>query len=274
MKRTAILPAVIFAGSLALLGACSSSDEESPTAASTTSQADSPAPTEAAPEPSDEPTQEPAQAAREVPSECSDLSLTAGQQYSGQELGACVSAALVSFGSGRMDSTGDQLQGTAEFLYSPEYSVKVAGKADGSSMSLVFVEDTMWVDNGSGWVEGDINSSDQEEMLAGLAGELYRIYSDPIQTANLVSGGDSWTTASALETKKLPNGQSVESFKITNDAPFTWNDIQVEELVLWYGPDWLPVATQATTSVAGLGSITNGQEFYDLGTEITIEPPV
>lgn len=265
------LMALTLVGAVALLPACSSPDEESaPQASQSSGAANSDAPTEPTPAPAEA---EPAPKEREIPAECASLTLAPDQTYTGAALSKCVAQALVSFGSGKMDMSGVDLDGTVQFTYDPNYSFEVAGTSNGTDVKLVYTNDVMWVDTGGGWVKGDIESSNQEEMLAGVAGEMYRIYADPSMTAELIASGPEWQADSATATKTLPSGEEVETFRIANTAPFDWHDFQVEEFVFWYGADWVPVASQATSSVWDMPAMTYSQDFYELGADISILPP-
>ncbi len=229
---------------------------------------------EVTPTDTDEPTEpEDDDTERAVPVECESLTLGTDVTYSGQELGACVSTALASFGSGRMNMIGTAQDGTASFTYDPDYNFQVVGTSDGSPLSIIYTDGTMWVDTGTGWVKGDPDSSDPAEQMAGVIGELYRVFSDPAMTADLIASTDGWTSDSERALRTLPTGDDINAVRITNDAPFTWLGFQVQELILWYGDDWVPVGTQATSSVEGLGSDTVTQEFYDLGADIEITAP-
>lgn len=210
-------------------------------------------------------------ASREVPAECASLTLAGGTTYSGKELGACVSTTLASFGSGRMRMFGDDLDGTVDFTYTPEYSFSVVGKNGGDTIRMSYNDGTIWVDQGKGPVRGDVESENQEEMLAGLVAEMYRAYSDPAMYADLVQSSKGWTADAGTKAVELPDGSSVDSFRIVSDKPFTWHDAPIDEYVVEFGADWVPVSAAATMSLMGT-SATVTQHFYDLGADITITP--
>lgn len=210
-------------------------------------------------------------ASREVPAECASLALAGDATYSGAELGACVSEALSSYGSGRMRMFGDDLDGTVDFTYTPEYSFSVEGKNGDDDIRMTYTDGTIWVDQGDGPVRGDVESDKQEEMLAGLVAEMYRVYSDPAMFADLVQASKAWTADSGTKAVELPDGSSVDAFRIVSDKPFTWNGAPIDEYVVEFGADWVPVSAAATMSVMGQRS-TITQLFYDLGADITITP--
>ncbi|MGP7959415.1 hypothetical protein ACTVCO_01190 [Sanguibacter sp. A247] len=209
--------------------------------------------------------------ARQLPAECASLDLAPGAHLGGKGLGACVSRALVSYGSGRMEMTGEQLAGTVAFTYDPDYAFRVEGEGATGAIRMSYVDGEIWLDDGSGPVRGDADSDDMGTRLAGFAGEAYRALSDPALTADLVAASDGWTVAADRESRTLPDGSTVEAFRIVSDKPFTWNEMPVTEYVLWYGDDWVPVGAQGTVAVFGT-SATSVQTFYDLGADITIEP--
>lgn len=210
-------------------------------------------------------------AAREVPAECAALPLAGGGTYTGKALGACVATTLPSYGSGRMRMFGDDLDGTVAFTYTPEYAFEVVGKNGPESIRMTYNDGTIWVDQGDGPVRGDVESDKQEEMLAGLVAEMYRVYSDPAMYADLVQSSKAWTADSGTKAVELPDGSSVDAFRIVSDEPFTWNEAPIDEYVVEFGADWVPVSAAATMSVMGQRS-TITQLFYDLGADITITP--
>lgn len=207
---------------------------------------------------------------RVVPDSCAALDLSPGAQLEGTALGECVSEALSGYGTGKMRLTADTY-GDIEFSYTPEYNFQ--GKLQGTDgpISIVFLDGEMWLDSGSGPVRGDLDSADPEEQLAGAAAELYRFYSDLEQTAQLIQSQPVWNVAQAQDAISLPNGDSVQSYRITSAGAFTWNEMPVSEFILWFGEDWVPVGDQATMSFLGT-SATHTQHFYDLGEPVTIEP--
>lgn len=276
--RTILVTAV---AATALLAGCSdgsgptasgdpSSTGSAPQAGATGTPSATPGGTAPSATPSDAATEVPA-ASREVPAECASLALAGGATYSGEALCACVAEALPSYGSGRMRMFGDDLDGTVAFTYTPAYSFSVEGKNAGDTIRMTYNDGEVWVDQGKGPVRGDMKSEKQEEMLAGFVAEMYRSYSDPAMYADLVRSSKGWTADAGTKAVELPDGSSVDSFRIVSDKPFTWHDAPVDEYVLEFGADWVPVSAAATMSVLGQSS-TVTQHFYDLGADITITP--
>ncbi|MFF9352686.1 hypothetical protein [Streptomyces sp. NPDC014734] len=207
---------------------------------------------------------------REVPESCAALDLKPGAKLDGAALGVCVSEALSSYGSGKMRLTADTF-GDIEFTYDPKYSFQGEMQGTNGPFKMTFLDDVMWIDNGSGPVKGDPKSDDPEERLVGATGQLYRIYSDLEQTAEMVKSQPVWKVDEALDQISLPNGESVKSYKIVSDGPFNWNKIPVSEFILWFGDDWMPVGDQASVDFMGTKG-THTQNFYDLGEPVTIKP--
>ncbi|RLP83058.1 hypothetical protein D9V34_07400 [Mycetocola lacteus] len=212
----------------------------------------------------------PTTSVRTFPTSCAGLNLSLGAQLEGGALGQCVSAALSSYGSGRMHLTADTF-GEVEFTYDPSYSFSAHLEGPSGPISMRYVDGEMWVDSGTGPVKGDPNSDDPAEQLVAVTGELYRFYSDLQQTAELIAAQPAWTVDSARDQVTMPGGDTIESYKIVSDGAFSWNGMPVSEFILWFGDDWLPVGTQATVDFLGTSG-THTQHFYDLGAPITIAP--
>ena len=210
---------------------------------------------------------------REVPEECASLTLATGETYKGKDLAYCVTAALTSYGSGMMDMSGDELQGTVQYTYTPDYSFSVEGEANGSAVKLVYNGEGIWADHGNGWIKGDTESDDYEVQMVGMVAEVYKAYANPAVTAAMIAGADTWTADAKTEVRTTPAGDKIETIRIANSEPFTWNEIEVKEFVLWYGEGWVPVSSEATSGLPGFPAATVGQEFYELGSDITIESP-
>ncbi|MFI9625915.1 hypothetical protein [Streptomyces sp. NPDC052042] len=221
-------------------------------------------------EPQKAETEAPVAKERKAPQSCTALDLTPGAEIDGAALGVCVSEALSSYGSGKMQLTADTY-GDIEFTYDPKYSFQGEMQGSDGPFKMTFLDDVMWIDRGSGPVKGDLKSDDPEEKLVGVTGELYRIYSDLDQTAQMVKSQPVWKVDEAMDKVSLPNGESVESYKIVSDGPFSWNEIPVSEFILWFGKDWVPVGDQASVEFMGTKG-THTQKFYDLGEPVTIKP--
>lgn len=205
-----------------------------------------------------------------APDACTALDLTVGASIDGTALGACVSTALVSYGSGREYVETSTSAGEVVFRYDPDFEMQGDVETADGPMQLTFLDGVMWVDHGNGPVRGDIESEDMDEMMAGLAGEMYRMYSEPTMTAELIAASASWLVG-AEEDVTLGNGEVVKAFPITSAAPFTWNEIPVEQSIAWFAADWTPVGVRGTVSMMGMTETTT-QTYYDLGADVEITP--
>lgn len=239
---------------LMTLTACSAAPEQAPKPAST-KEAETTAPVETE---------------HEIPEACAAIDLALGAQLDGASLGECVSQALSSYGSGRMQLAGGSA-GDVEFTYDPGFNAQGELQTPEGSMRFVFLGDEMWIDSGAGPVKGDPNSENIEEQIVAMTGEMTRFFADLSQTAQLIQAQPVWNVDGAMAQVTMKNGDPVEAYRIVSGGAFSWNDIAVTEFVLWFGEDWVPLSTQATVDFMGV-STTNSQLFYDLGEPITISP--
>lgn len=261
MPRPSASAALAALASLVVLAGCTTAEPEP------TRTIGSPAPSASAPAPDPEPVS----GGWTAPAACTSIAIAPGATLTGAALGACVEEALSSFGSGRMLLTGDQLAGTIAFTYSPRFSFAGELESGDGPVELTFVDETMWVDYGDGPIRGDATSAVTDEQMAGIAGELYRVFSDPAFAGDLIASSPSWTVDTAPARHTLPTGE-VDAYRIVSAAPFAWYDIPVQEYVLWVAPDWTPVAAQSTSDVLSARA-TVTQDFYDLGEPITVTAP-
>ena len=213
---------------------------------------------------------EPDSVERDIPEVCTSLNLAVGAQLDGGPLGDCVAQALASFGSGKMQIAGDSV-GEFEFTYEPDFNVQGELQSPTGVTKVALVGTEMWVDTGGGPVKGDPNSENPEELMAALAGELTRQYADLTQTALLIQAQPVWHIDDSKSAVTLPNGEEAEGYRIVSAGSFEWNGVPVTEFVVWFGDDWVPLATQASMSMMGVNS-TNSQSFYALGEPVTIRP--
>ncbi|WP_040167579.1 hypothetical protein [Microbacterium gorillae] len=258
-RFTRTLPVLIGLAVLTLTGCTAPSAEPTESAA---------APTEA---PSATPTEEPVAEGRTVPAQCASLDLAPGAHFAGATLGECVAVALSSYGSGRM-MLDDDLSGTVDFTYAPDYAFQGTVTGPSGEARVVYVGGKMWMDTGSGFVEGDPESSDPQVRMVGAVAALYAHFSDVRQTADFVRAQPGWSVAAERKPITLPGGTTVDAYEIVSDGAFTWNEVPVDEMVLRYGEDWVPVGVQATVSAFG-STVTQSQTFFDLGVPITITAP-
>lgn len=241
-------------------GAPAASESETPDAAPTAS---------ASPTASATPTPEPA--GWTAPEECTGIDVSPGAAVAGEALGACMQKALSSYGTGRETISGEELGGEIEFRYVPDFEFQGSLETGDGPIEITFLDGTVWIDSGEGPVKGDTASSDPEEQMAGVAGELYRVFSDPSFAGDLIAASPTWTVASAQESITLANGDTVVATRITSDAPFDWYDLPVQRYVVWLAEDWTPVGSEGTASFFGSSS-TITQHYYDLGEPVEITP--
>lgn len=241
-------------------GAPAASESETPTAAPTV---------DAAPTATATPTPEPA--GWTAPAECTAMDTSPGASVTGAELGACLQKALSSFGTGRETITGAELGGEIRFRYTPDFEFQGSLETGDGPVEITFLDSTMWIDSGNGPIKGDPESSDPDEQMAGITGELYRVFSDPSFAGDLIAASPTWTVASARESITLANGETVSATRITSDAPFSWYDLPVQKYVVWFADDWTPVGSEGTASFFGASS-TITQHYYDLGEPVEITP--
>lgn len=241
-------------------GAPAATESETPASAPAVSAAATPSAT---------PTPEPA--GWTAPDECTAIDVSPGATVSGDELGACIQTALSSFGTGKETISGAELGGEIQFRYTPDFEFQGSLETGDGPVEITFLDGTMWIDSGSGPVKGDAESADPDEQMAGITGELYRVFSDPSFAGDLIAASPTWTVASAQESITLANGEAVPATRITSDAPFSWYDLPVQKYVVWFADDWTPVAAEGTASFFGASS-TVTQQYYDLGEPVEITP--
>ncbi|WP_449373242.1 hypothetical protein [Arthrobacter psychrolactophilus] len=269
MKTRALL--ALSAASLALLTACSGAAKDAATSTQPSELANT------VPAVSDSPSAQASDASQNLsswtaPDTCTAQELSFGATLDGGPLGECVSQALASYGSGKMSMSNGDDYGTVAFTYTPDYSVQGTMTSAGEEIELTFLDGTMWIDSGEGPIKGDPESENPEEVLVAAVAEMYKVFSNPAMTAELISASPKWGIDGALALRTLDNGENVQAYRMESTEPFSWNGIPVSEMILWFGEDWMPVGTQASLSMAGV-STTTTQQFYDLGKPVEIKAP-
>ncbi|MGP6169810.1 hypothetical protein ACTU6U_14050 [Microbacterium sp. A196] len=250
-----IAATVLTVGSLALVTACSAPEpDEKPVNG-----------TEAA-----QPTASAADVAWASPVECTTLDLTPGATLDGQGLGACVQTALSSYGSGRESIAGGTGTGEIVFRYTPRFEFQGTLTTSEGDVHMTFIDDSMWIDRGAGWIRGDVTSEDLEEQMAGVAGELYRVFSDPSMAAEMIGSSPTWVVG-PVEDFPLGDGTVSSSHRITSSAGFSWNEIPISQYSVWFEADWTPTGSEATIQMMGISDTTR-QTYYDLGEPVEITP--
>lgn len=211
-------------------------------------------------------------AAWTAPASCTAMELTFAATLDGAPLGECVSKALASYESGQMHMINGDTSGTVEFSYTPDYSFHGEMSGVGGPQEMTFLDGTMWIDSGDGPVKGDAESENPDEVLVAGIAEMYRMFADPVMTADLIASSPQWKVDTALAQRDLENGESVQAYRLESTEAFEWNGVPVSNMILWFGQDWTPVGTQASISFGGISS-TATQQFYDLGKPVEIKAP-
>lgn len=258
MSRKSVSALLAVTAMVALAG-CSAPAEPDASRAPTESS-----PASAAPEASAEPQ------GWAAPESCDALDLTPGASLTGMALGECIAAGLISFGSGKEHVDGGTMSGEIGFRFDPDFEFQGTVDSNGEPMTMTFIDNVMWIDRGDGPVRGDVSSENLDEQMVGVAGELYRIYSDPTQHADLMSASPAWTVG-GLEPLTLGNGETRNGIRVSSAAPFTWNEVPVDEYHVWFAEDRSPLGNRATISMMGITDTTT-QTFYDLGEPVEITP--
>lgn len=244
-------------GALTLLAGCSAAETADPTKLKT-----------AAPSPQSVEDEQPA--AWSAPEACAALELTPGTTIDGEGLGACLSTALFSFGSGRESLDSSTGTGEVVFRYVPDFEFQGTLVTAEGDVHMTYADSTMWIDRGTGVIKGDLNSEDFEEQVAGLTGEMYRMFSDPALAAEMIGSSPVWAI-SEIEPFTLGNGEVSQSYRITSSAAFTWNEIPISQYSVWFESDWTPTGSEATIEMMGI-SDTARQTYYELGEPVEITP--
>ena len=245
-------------GIVVVLSGCAAS--ETPTQKTPDAVAETPA----AEDPSDEPTWA-------APAICQDIDLTPDVIVPGSVLGGCVAEALPSFVTGKEFVETSMQSGEVVFRYrGTELDMQGGSDGDAGTTQFTMLDGTMWMDSGSGWVKGDVNSDDQEAQMIGATAEIFRTYADPVHYADLISAGAEWRVGAA-ESVTLGNGENIEAYPIAVTAPFTWNDIPVTASLAWFAEGWVPVGVRGTVEMFGMTETTT-QTWYELGEPVEIVP--
>ncbi|UFU06517.1 hypothetical protein [Ruania halotolerans] len=205
---------------------------------------------------------------------CEEVVLEADEQVTGEAVAACAVGMLMAYGSGREYVDDGETYGEADFLFTEDLRSfdAVMHTADGDAGLIVIGADA-WLEMDGAWVASDPDSTDPGEQMAAMVGGLYRALADPITVMDVLSGSDTWTVQEDRELITLPDGTDVNAWQVVADEPFTWGEVQVTDWVLWFGSDHTPVGNRGTSTMFGFEG-TSSQIFYDLGADITIEPPL
>lgn len=200
---------------------------------------------------------------------CEGVELRAGRAVSGQELGDCVSAAMVAVGSGvqRVEST-DGTSDVVHFRWDPDYSMSIGG----AEREVVVQGETGWVRfPGQGWVQADPSSADPAVLMATSVVELVRVFSDPRVLAAGFATSDTWTVVGE-ENPPVDDADATTTWLLTPDAPMTLLGVAVTDVELYLRPDHLGAYMVGTGSFGGV-STTTSNTFTQWGGEVEIADP-
>lgn len=257
------IAAITAMAALALTG-CTPAAEPEPTVSTSPSAA----PTQ---EPTSSPTPEATGEAETAIEACEPISLDLGAELAGADLGACLQASVAALDTGVVELLSPELAGHVEYRYDPSFAFAAELETGDGAVAMSYVDGVMLLDDGTGPVVGDLESEDEAEQMAGMTGELYRVFADPGFVGDLIREGELLNVASTLESVELADGTSVPAYRIDSAAAYTWYDIPVDALTVWVTEDWTPVAAESTTAFLGRTS-TIRQEFSGLGEPVTIRP--
>lgn len=191
--------------------------------------------------------------------ECEGIVFEEDAAIAGEYLSACVIGFSVAAASGRMNVTGEGLQGAVEFLYGTEPQAHVVSQAP--PFELIVTDDGTWLSSAGGWTSGE-----EAERI----GMLWRGVAQPAVAFAMLAESD--YTVTAHETIEPVEGAKVASWRVTADGPISVEGVVVEALELWITGDHVPVRQESVASFAGIRtSLVN--EYYDWGADISIESP-
>lgn len=222
------------------------------------------APSDTAAPPSAEPTSSAPEAAPAV-AECDGILFEVGGEIAGEDLAACMSAAMLAAGSGAHRVENSTGVTDVEFAWTPEFSMSAQGE-----LAFVIRGEDGWVDVGNGWVRGDMSSSDPEIMMAGTLVETVRQVGDPrVMTALLAQ--TPWTI---VESGTVPATDAVAdtAWLLQPTGSISLMGVAVSDPQLWFGTDYLGVYFVATASVMGVTETTSNT-FLQWGEPVEIPNP-
>lgn len=213
-----------------------------------------------APEPAPSTTEGAAPTPADTPVECEGIRVGEGSSIDGASLGPCLQASIERHGSGVLTVSGDELGGRIEYHYEPAFEFRGELETGDGPVSISFVDDVIMVDSGTGPIVGDASSDDAEAQMAGVAGELYRVFSDPGFIDDLIRESENWTVT-----------HDGESWRADSNAPFSWYGIPVAAYSAWFSDGWDPIAAESTSDFLG-HTATIRQDFSALGEPVDIAP--
>ncbi len=187
----------------------------------------------------------------------------------GTTLGTCISDALHVLGTMKAQQVLDGERQDVELRLRPD----VAIHSTSADEEVVFVGGVAYRNDGDGWVEGDPDSDDSEEVTVGSAGELLiAVFAGDILKQSIAACAV-WNIETGLTGITLPDGFVVQVRTFTCAAPFDSLGVTVDPMHVWIGEDWTPYGYESTAT--GYGQVVDGVSYYyDQGVEVDITAPM
>lgn len=259
MNRRSLAPLLALAALAAALAACSPDTwlpdqaSDQPTVPQTTEPAD-----DEATDPQDEP------GAVVVPA-CEGILLESGAVIDGDDLTACMAPAMVAAGSGSQVVENSSGVTHVDFMWDPGLSMSATG-----AVNFVVEGHEGWVEMDGEWVRGNQDSSDPQEVIAGGIIEAVGALGNPSAMVGMFAQTD-WDV---VEEAGVPaqNAVSDIAWLLTPRQPFSMVGVQVSDVELWIGADFLGVYFVGTGSVGGV-SETTSNTFTQWGEPVEIPDP-
>lgn len=259
-KRAHLIVAIAVIG---LTAGCGSGEEEPSAAPSGAGSASEQSGGESSP-----PGEEDDPGAVSVP-ECGGILLEEGGTTSGEELGECISAAMVAAGSGvhRVEADGSDSQ-TVSFRWNPDFEMSSEG-----GQAVVIKGDDGWIrDPQTGaWIKGDVESDDPQAMMAGNIVELVRAAAHPDMMAATIAAAETWTI---VEEGDVPVDDAVadRGWLFEPVGPMEMMGVTLTDYRIWLTPEYLGVYAEATGTTMG-ETVTTRDTFLEWGGPVEIPEP-
>jgi len=248
---------------LGLASGCGPGEEEPPVSSAPTAADSSPPAGGASP-----PLEDDDGVAVSVP-ECGGILLEEGGSTSGEELGGCISAAMVAAGSGvhRVETSDGDSQ-TVSFRWNPDFEMSAEG-----GQAVVIKGDDGWIRDAEtgAWIKGDAESSDPQALMAGTIVELVRVASHPEMIAATIAAADTWTI---VEEGEVPVDDAVaeRGWLFEPAGPMEVLGVELTDYKIWLTPDYLGVYAEATGTTMGQ-TVTTRDTFLEWGGPVEIPDP-
>lgn len=141
--------------------------------------------------------------------------LEQGATVSGSDLGTCLGDYLVAAGTGHGEAHTDGGTSSTDWQLADD---GVYASSTGAAGQFVVTPTSGWAKIDGAWVEGDITSENANTSLAGVALQLFQVYSSPDTLPIMAASAGEFTVAKA--SVQLENGSSRDMWTLTATAPF------------------------------------------------------